>query len=440
MKRKLLVVSVAGLDAVTAAGLTGLPGARFAPLRPPFPAVTCTAQGTFRTGVPASRHGMTGNGFFDRRLRKAFFWEQSSALVEGPRIWDPFRRAGGTVALLFWQQAMGEEADFILTPAPVHKHHGGMILDCYSRPAALYPRLRTARGEFPLHRYWGPLASPAVGDWIAGATADVMAREAPGLVLTYLPTLDYDYQRVGPGHAKSRRAAARLNGQLRSLLAAAAREGYDWMIWGDYAIEPCVGGAVYPNRALLREGLLVCREVRGRLYADLNASRAFAMVDHAVAHVYLKSPEDAGVVRQVLAGLAGVDAVVSRDERPADPRWSEAGDLARHERAGDLVLAAVPGSWFAYPWWTAEREAPDYARHVDIHNKPGYDPCELVMQWWPPGVSGDASRVRGTHGRTDRPAAWACSWGLPAEPAALVDLSAAVAGYLDASVRKERGL
>lgn len=439
MSRKLLVVSVAGLDAGTASGLAGLEGARFAPLQPPFPAVTCTAQATFRTGAPASRHGMVANGFFDRRLRKVFFWEQSSALVEGARIWDGFRRAGGTVALLFWQQAMGEAADYILTPAPIHKHHGGMILDCYSRPAGLYPRLRRAFGELPLHRYWGPFASPRVGDWIAGATADVMGREAPDLLLTYLPTLDYDFQRFGPRHAKSRRAVELLNAQLAGLLEAARRHGYDWMIWGDYAIQPCPGGAVYPNRALRQAGLLECRAVRGRLYADLNASRAFAVADHAVAQVYAKNPEDAAGALKVLAALPGVESVVSKHAPSGDGRWKAAEALAGNERAGDLVVTAEPGRWFAYPWWVAEREAPDYASHVDIHNKPGFDPCELTMQWWPPGVSQDASCVRGTHGRPDEPAAWACSWGLPAAPAVLEDLSRAAMDFVVGPARKEQG-
>ncbi len=423
MGRKLLVVSVAGLDAATASGLTGLEGVRFAPLRPPFPAVTCTAQATFRTAAPASRHGMVANGFYDRRLRKVFFWEQASSLVEGPRFWEPFRKAGGTVGLLFWQQAMGEEADVVVTPAPIHKHHGGMILDCYSRPAGLYPRLRAALGEFPLHRYWGPFASPAVGDWIARATEDVMAHDAPDLLLVYLPTLDYDFQRHGPAHAKSRRSIALLNAQLKRVLAASARLGYDWMIWGDYAIEPCTGGPVYPNRALRQAGLLECREVKGRLYADLNASRAFAVVDHSVAQVYVRTPGDADAARQALAGLGGVEAVVPGRSPAGDPRWSEAEALAAHDRAGDLVLVAASGSWFAYPWWAADREAPDYAGHVDIHNKPGYDPCELTRQWWPPGIGQEASRLRGTHGRTDRPAAWACSWEVPAEPAGLVELA-----------------
>jgi len=422
-------VSVAGLDAETASALTGL-DARFAPLRPAFPAVTCAAQAAFRTGAPVSRHGMTGNGFFDRRLRKAFFWEQASTLVEGPRFWEPLRRSGGTVGLLFWQQAMGEAADLILTPAPIHKHHGGMILDCYSQPAGLYPRLRRKFGHFPLHRYWGPLASPTVGDWIAQATAEVISCEAPDLLLTYLPTLDYDFQRFGPSHAKSRRSVALLNAQLQRLLTAAAAGGYDWMIWGDYAIEPCTGGALFPNRALREAGLMTCREVRGRLYADLNAARAFALVDHAVAQVYAKHPADAAAACAILERLPGVARVASRDQPGGDPARRDEEAMLQAPHAGDLVLTAAAGSWFAYPWWTAAREAPDYARHVDIHSKPGYDPCELTLQGWPPGIGTNAARVRGTHGRTDRPAAWACSWALPTAPSGLEALSAEAARFI----------
>lgn len=414
---KLLVISVAGLGYDLAAALerkhgkSAFPGGALHPAASVFPAVTCTAQASFRTAAPPTRHGMVANGFFDRRWRKAAFWEQASSLVEGERIWHAFRAAGRTVGLVFWQQSMGEDADLVLTPAPIHKHGGGTILDCYSQPAALYPRLRRTLGEFPLARYWGPLASARVGDWIADATADVMRHEAPDLLLAYLPTLDYDLQRHGPNHPRAAAAADRLRAQLQRLATAADKAGYDLLFWGDYAIAPCQGPALLPNLSLHETGLFQVRSVRGRAYPDFHRSRAFALCDHEVAHLYVREARDLPTLRAWASAFTEAACVPPATEE-------------RHPNGGDLVLIAAPGRWFAYPWWRDPREAPDYARHIDIHNKPGFDPCELNFSWFPPGISLDTTRIRGTHGRPERPVAWGGTLTFDPLPASLLDLAA----------------
>ncbi|MDP6491215.1 MAG: alkaline phosphatase family protein [Kiritimatiellia bacterium] len=422
--KKMLVISVAGLDTDTAAALSLQAATGPAALQPPFPAVTCTAQASFRTAAPAAQHGMVANGLYDRALRKVSFWEQSSALVEGPRLWDAYRAEGRSVGMLFWQQSLGEAADYILSPAPIHKHHGGLVRDCYSQPRDMYTRLRDTLGEFPLQRYWGPFASASVGEWIASATADVMAHEAPDLLLTYLPTLDYDFQRTGPHSPAAARATAQLDKQLHRILAACDTCGYEWIVWGDYAITPTMpGGALFPNRMLRQAGLLSCREVHGRSYPDFHRSAAFAMVDHAVAHVYLSKNADEDEVARLMTQLEGVDLVQTGKTR---------GDV--HPRCGDLVLTAAPGHWFAYPWWDHARQAPDYATHVDIHNKPGFDPCELFMRWIPPGVGQDPQRVGGTHGRADSTTAWAASIAFNTRPATLIELANSLKHWLALSL------
>ena len=421
--KKLLIIQTAGLDRQTLERLA-IAGTTVSDLVPPLPAVTCTAQASFRTATPPADHGMVANGIYDRALRKALFWEQSAALVTGPRLWDRLRGAGHKVGMLFWQQSLGESADYVLSPAPIHKHHGGMILDCYSQPREMYARLRSRLGEFPLTRYWGPRASARVGDWIAQATADVMAHEAPELLLTYLPTLDYDFQRHGPTGPAAERAAAVLKQQLAGLLKSCDAQGYEWVLWGDYAISAVGdGGVSFPNRALREAGLLTCRDVRGRAYADLNASRAFAVVDHAVAHVFVSAESDRAVAADVCRALPGVDQVLVGAQR-------DAVGLS-HSRSGELVLIAKPGGWFAYPWWHRSGEAPDYASHVDIHNKPGFDPCELFMQWCPPGVAQDPLRVGGTHGRTDPPAVWTGSIGFEGPVGSVVELAQAVQEWIN---------
>jgi predicted AlkP superfamily pyrophosphatase or phosphodiesterase len=426
---KLLVVQAAALSHEVARGLN-LDGIRFQPAQAVFPAVTCTAQASFRTGSLPSAHGMIANGLFHRSLRKVMFWEQSSALVTGPRIWEDFRRAGRKVAMLFWQQSMGEDADILLTPAPIHKHHGGLMQDCYGKPDGLYEDLcRRLGGTFKLHQYWGPAASAKAGDWIAAATAEIMADPAlsPGLCLTYLPTLDYDFQRFGPSHAKSLPAIKKLRQQLVTLLAAAKRNAYEVVIFGDYAVTECPGGAAFLNRALADAGLLKSRAVRGRLYADLHASRAFAMVDHEVAHIYVADPADIPAVRQLVAGAAGVAEVLDAEAQ------SRAG--LRHASSGELVAVAREGCWFAYPWWQNSAQAPDYASHIDIHNKPGFDPCELFLSLFPPGVSQDTGRIGGTHGRigAGRETALASTVDLRTQPVDTVSLGLCVKEWLGTS-------
>ena len=397
----------------------------FRPIETVFPALTCPVQASFRTASRPAEHGMIANGLYHRDLRRVMFWEQSAGLVEGERIWSNFRSRGGKVAMLFWQQSMGEDADIVLTPAPIHKHHGGMIGDCYSQPAGLYEKLRGKLGPFKLRHYWGPMAKAKVGDWIVDATVEVLADAelAPDLCLTYLPTLDYDLQRHRQQGRKAKAAFKTLERQLRRLFEVARELDYEVVVFGDYAIRPA-GGATYPNRALAQAGLLATREVKGMLYPDLPGSRAFAMVDHQIAHVYVGDEADIPAVGGVLRELAGVDIVLTKQEQSAYG--------IAHANSGELVLAAAPGVWLAYPWWTAAREAPDYASHVDIHNKPGYDPCELLKGWPPWSVSGDAGRIHGTHGGVG-PAnrvAWAATIDFPAVGSVL-DLASAVRTWLD---------
>jgi predicted AlkP superfamily pyrophosphatase or phosphodiesterase len=388
-KKKLLVVQVAGLgcNVVTGHGSEQWGDLKFRPMQSVFPAVTCAAQAAFRTGVSPDKAGMPGNGFYDRKLGKVMFWEQSSALVAGERIWEQFRVAGKTVAMLFWQQSLGETVDMVLSPAPIHKHHGGMIQDCYSQPEDLYGRICEEVGRgFNLKNYWGPMASVKSSQWIAEATAYIIGMsDAPDLCMTYLPGLDYDLQRYGVESEKSQAALKDVFGQLDLLKRAAEDNGYELLVFGDYAIVDIDKGPVYLNRVLRESGYMATREVDGMLYPDFHVSRAFAVVDHEVAHIYVKDEAEKGEVTALLCEVEGVESVK------------------------DGVAISKDGYWFAYPWWEDNKQAPEYAAHVDIHSKPGYDPCELFFGKVPWKVSVDADRVKGSHGKigAGREVCWA---------------------------------
>jgi hypothetical protein len=410
-KRRLVVVQAAGLgfDLLGQHGIDVLHGLRFRAMAAPFPGLTCPVQATLRTGLPHGRHGVPANGLWFGDLRRPLFWEQSSRLVDGPRVWAGLRGRGGRVALLFWQQSLGEEADILLSPMPVHKHHGGIIDSVYGRPPDLYGRLCEGVGRrFRLSRYWGPMASPAASRWIAEATAALIrGPDAPELCLTYLPALDYDLQRYGPGTRQCAGAVASLAEDIRTIVEAAG-DAAEVVVFGDYAVGAVApGGAIGINAVLRKAGWFRTRAVRGMLYPDLHASSAFAVADHEVAFVHV---DGGGSLADEVAAALEATPGVGRVMRPPD---LDAAGL-RHARGGDLLAIAGPGRWFAYQWWGPSESGPDYAAHVDIHNKPGYDPCELFWGWPPFTVGRDPGRIRGSHGRAgvDRRVALGATSGL----------------------------
>lgn len=404
MKRKLLVIQVAalGYDFLKKNGGISLCGIDFRSTDSVFPTVTSSVQGSFRTASMPSTHGMVANGYMNRNLRRVFFWDQSASQISGNRIWTDFRKNGGKVAMLFWQQSLGESVDMILSPAPIHKHHGGMIQDCYSKPAGLYAEIcRKIGRSFNLHHYWGPTASAKSSLWIAQATCAVLDNNtvAPDLCMTYLPGLDYDLQRYGPNSSQASKTYLSVAEQLEMICSVARKNGYEVLIFGDYAIAEC-NHPVYLNRVLAESGFLQYRMINGRMYADLYASRAFAVVDHEIAHIYVPNSSDVLHVHDILQDIDGVSFV-------SDSKKQEALGVA-HSNSGELVALAEPASWFDYKWWNSRREAPEYAGHVDIHNKPGFDPCELFFGWPLGSVSMNSEKIRGSHGLLgpDRKVAW----------------------------------
>lgn len=391
---KHLVVSVAGLgwrDLETRKEKK-IAGLEFRPAASAFPAVTCVAQAALRTALPVREHGMVCNGRFDRATWQPSFWVQSARLVSGRRIWDEARSRGATVGMFFFQQSVGEAADRLVSPAHVHKHGGGSILYRYTLPPEADAVLRRANGAFPLWRYWGPLAHPKAGDAVL-ADFLAMQREYPcDVAFLYLPTLDYDAQRHGPDAPRGDRAFAHLRRELKSLADLAEKEGASLTVVGEYGIAAVTAPPAFPNRALREAGMLRTRTIGGRAYPDPLRSRAFAMCDHEIAHVYVRDPWDVAAVRDELEATGAYERV---EARTPEADWG-------HENAGELLLVAKKGSWCAYPWWTDRREAPDYATHIDIHNKPGYDPSELFFDrglWLHPRTCQDHGRIRGTHGR-----------------------------------------
>ncbi|MCX7825789.1 MAG: alkaline phosphatase family protein [Verrucomicrobiae bacterium] len=381
-----------------------------APMKPVFPAVTCAAQATLTTGVPPAEHGIIANGLFDRDMLTVGFWEQPAKLVQAPRVWGLLkeRKPDATCAVLFWQHTLYADADVIITPRPIHLEDG-MIPWCYSKPAGYYEELCGTLGPFKLHTYWGPLSGIASSRWIVSAAVHTLREKRPDLTLVYLPHLDYAAQKYGPQSRQMFRGLQQLDDLLEQLIAAAGSNTTVFVV-SEYSMTP-VTGAILPNQLLRRAGLLAVREIQGRELLDIERSGAWAMVDHQVAHVYCQP----GAIELARAALAGVPGVEFR--------------APDHPRAGQLVAVAPADKWFAYYWWLDDKKAPWFARRIDIHRKPGYDPCELWFNWPLPRVPLRPELVRGSHGRDDAPAVFAVR-GPHAPPRAGQVAMTEVAGWI----------
>jgi predicted AlkP superfamily pyrophosphatase or phosphodiesterase len=344
-------------------------------LRSVTPAVTCTAQSTLLTGLMPSEHGIVANGWYFRELSEVALWRQSNKLVAGEMIWDAARKldASFTCAQMFWWYNMYGSADWSATPRPMYPADGRKIPDHYTHPHALHDELDAKLGQFPLFKFWGPMTDISSTDWIARATLHVMETRNPTLTFTYLPHLDYNLQRLGPdlAHPRLQQDLQELDAVCGTLIDHAASSGREVIVVSEYGITP-VTDAVHINRALRQRGLIAVRpEEFGREVLDCGASAAFAVADHQIAHVYVNDHARIGEVRAILEKLDGVQAVLDAA--------GQRGIGLNHERSGELVAISKADRWFSYYYWLDDALAPDFARTVDIHRKPGYDPVELFI-------------------------------------------------------------
>lgn len=389
------------------------------PLQTITPALTCSVQASFMTGLLPSEHGIVGNGWLFRDQMEVMLWRQSNRLVGGEKVWETGKKrdAAFTCANMFWWYNMASSHDIGATPRPIYKADGRKLPDCYTVPETLRRHLTERLGPFPLFQFWGPGTTIASSKWIADATKIVMTESDPTLTLVYLPHLDYDLQRFGPDEAPAvKRSLAEIDTVAGDLAETARVQGRSVIVLSEYGITG-VDRPIHINRVLRDRGLLAVREEDGGELLDPATSRAFAVADHQIAHVYVADPNLLRKVRSLLESLPGVEHVC----QDADLRALG----LNHPRAGELVAMADARSWFTYYYWNDDKRAPDFARTVEIHRKPGYDPVELFLD---PAISAprlaigkrlmmrklgfrtlmdvvplDASLVRGSHGRiTDR--------------------------------------
>ncbi len=341
-------------------------------IRPALPAVTCTAQSTYLTGAPPSVHGSVANGWYDRALAEIHWWKQSNHLISGEKLWETAKRRvpGFTCAKLFWWYNMYSSADYSITPRPMYPADGRKFFDIYAEPFALRTEIKQDLGEFPFPAFWGPLAGIASSEWIAASARWVEEKHQPTLSLVYLPHLDYNLQRLGPEDPRLAEDLRAIDRVVGDLLAFYAERSIEVVLLSEYGITQ-VDRPVALNRLFRERGWIRIKDELGLEMLDPGASRAFAVADHQLAHIYVNDPAILCDVRRVLEATPGVSQVLDRA--------GQARIGLDHARSGDLVAISDERSWFCYYHWLDDRVAPDFARCVDIHRKSGYDPVELFV-------------------------------------------------------------
>lgn len=381
------------------------------PIQPLLPAVTTSVQSSYLTGKWPSETGIVGNGWYDREESEVKFWKQSNKLVHGEKIWEKAKKIDPsfTCSKMFWWYNMYSSVDFAVTPRPNYLADGRKMPDCYSHPAALRDVLQEKLGTFPLFQFWGPGANIKSTQWIADASMLTDDLHDPTLSLIYLPHLDYCLQKFGPDFTKIKTELHEIDEILKQLISFYESKGAEIVLLSEYGIAP-VNHPIHLNRVFREHGLLEIRIERGLELLDAGASKAFVVADHQIAHVYINDPSVTAKVRELLEAQSGIELILDKNE--------QAAYHINHERSGDFVLMADENSWFTYYFWLDDAKAPDYARCVDIHKKPGYDPVEMFMssklraaykllkkkagfRYVMDVIPLDAGLVRGSHGRIE---------------------------------------
>jgi predicted AlkP superfamily pyrophosphatase or phosphodiesterase len=399
MKTPVILLSIPGLRAQDLAHMPRLRAiaeeGKQVPLVPSFPCVTCSVQANLTTGVGPEQHGVIANGFFYRDKGQFEMWTAWNEAIQVPQIWDILHQHDPRIKTAVWfpMLAKGCGATFICTPAPIHNPDGSESLWCYTKPKEFYGDLRDKFGHFPLMNFWGPIANINSTNWIASSLLECLRLHKPDFSYAYLPHLDYAAQKFGPNSPQAAKSLEELDAVIGQIHDGSSKIFGNWplfLIASEYVITD-VDAVSYPNRILRDAGFIsITNQDAGGEILDVANSRAWAMVDHQIAHVFIKNSADIPLVKAALEKDPLIESIYAGEDR------HQIG--LNHPRSGELVLISKPNAWFAYYYWQDDNLAPSFARSVDIHQKPGYDPVELFIKMPEKQIPLDANLVKGSHG------------------------------------------
>jgi len=345
---------------------------KLALIEPVLPAVTCSAQATYLTGVMPDKHGIVGNGWYFREMDEIKFWHQSNKLIQSEKIWEraKIQNPDFTCANLFWWYNMNSTVDYLVTPRPIYRADGVKIPDILTNPIQLRDKLQEYLGQFPLFNFWGPNTNIFSSQWIADSAKIVDEKFDPTLTLIYIPHLDYNLQRIGPKHPAIATDLKEVDKVCKDLITFYEERNTRVILVSEYGITP-VSKPVSLNRVLRKEGYVTVRDELGGETLIPGNSRAFVVADHQIANIYIENHSDIEPVRKLLENVPGVEQILDEDGKKKYH--------LNHPRAGELIAIAEKDAWFTYYYWLDDQKAPDFAPTVAIHDKPGYDPAELFL-------------------------------------------------------------
>jgi predicted AlkP superfamily pyrophosphatase or phosphodiesterase len=285
-----------------------------ATINPVLPAVTCSAQSVYLTGKWPSENGIVGNGWYFREECEIKFWRQSNHLVQSEKIWDKAKKINPkfTVANMFWWYNMYSNADYQVTPRPLYPSDGRKLPDCHSHPMDLRDRLQNELGQFPLFSFWGPNANISSTKWIAEASKKIDEWHNPTLTLIYLPHLDYNLQRCGIDFSKIGNDLKEIDEVCKDLITYYENKGANVILLSEYGITT-VNQPIHINRILREKGYISVKNELGLETLDAGTSKAFAVADHQLAHIYIKDKKDVPTVKTLLESIPGIELILDEE-------------------------------------------------------------------------------------------------------------------------------
>jgi predicted AlkP superfamily pyrophosphatase or phosphodiesterase len=342
-ERHVILVSVDGLASFsTADPAAPMPtlqrlaaeGATAAGLRCSFPTVTWPNHTTLVTGVSTGRHGVIGNNYFDRAKGEVvalipdplFDKEQ---IVKVPTVYDVAHRAGLRTAGVIWPATRNAPTLDLAMPDVLKQE----LFDRYTTPAWA-AELKGIGLPLDRQEAWCKAAGGGVmRDWMyARAAAHALVTHRPHLLLLHLIELDHAQHAFGPRSAEATWALSHIDDRLRDLVEAIEAAGLagrtTLVVVSDHGFFPYTRQAK-PN-ALLKN-------------AGIEPRQARVVGQGGGAFVYLLEPGLDSRVRELLAGLEGVAAVIGADQYAPLGLATPAED----PRMPDLIISAVKGYSFS---------------------------------------------------------------------------------------------
>ena len=295
-----------GVDYLEASNMPALAQCRrdglYKPVKGLMPSVTNINNASICCGVWPEVHGITGNTYFDEQ-RGIEDYTESPDLLLAPTLFERAGQIGVKSALL---SSKAKTVTFLLRGAEI-------VLTAENPAPEWIQKIGPAESIY----------SREINYWLMKAAIDVL-KNRPDIGCVYIHTTDYPMHTWAPDAPESREHLARMDELIGQAMHAAPDAAF--LLTADHGMNA---------KTLCWDLERVC-EARGvPLRKAFSVGRDRYVKQHrgcsGGAYVYLKKPQDADRVREIVSALAGVEKVVARDVAARDYKLMKS-------RIGDLVV------------------------------------------------------------------------------------------------------